>query len=208
MPTVDAAISKFLDSQKDEDLNNVIAFGRPALYRVLDLYYRGRDKEVAPLTPSPAVQGYGEADAWGILVTGVGSAFVNEFLDWVESRGYLGRDPLLLVSMLKGIDDTRARDILARYAGHRDSRLRSHAIDGLQWRDDEDSIGVIEHHLLDRDPLVRLHARKGVARRDRERGRKLLTEMMSDSGVPPMIREEARIFLNRMAAEGESGGAS
>jgi hypothetical protein len=51
MPSLDAAISKFLDSQRDDYLNSVIAFGRPALDRVLNLYYRSRDKDVAPLTP-------------------------------------------------------------------------------------------------------------------------------------------------------------
>jgi hypothetical protein len=205
MLTLDAAISKFLDSQRDDDLNHVITYGRPALDRVLDLYYRGRDKKVPPLTPSPAVHGYDAADAWGILVAGVGRAFLNEFLDRVESRGYLRRDPLPIVSMLKGVDGTRARDMLARYARHRDWLLRSHAIEGLQWRDDGDSISVIEHHVFDGNPLVRLYARKGVARRDRERGWKLLTEMLGDSRVPPMIREEARISLDRMAAEGAGG---
>src|SRR5438270_13014292 len=112
MPSLDAAISKFLDSQRDDDLNSVIAFGRPALHRVLDLDYRSRDKDVAPLTPSPAVRGYGAADAWGILVAGVGGEFLDEFLDWVETRRYLGRDQLLIVSMVKGVEGTRARDIL------------------------------------------------------------------------------------------------
>lgn len=202
MPSLDAAISKFLDSQRDEDLKAVIAFGRPALLRVLNLFYRSRDKDVAPLTPSPAVQGYDAADAWGILVASVGREFLNEFLDWVETRGYLGRDPLLIVSMLKGVEDTRARDILIRYSGHRDSLLRYHAVAGLQWRDDADSIGVIERRVSDPDALVKLFARKGVARRDRERGRKLLTEMVGDTLVPPMIRKDAESYLNQMPTEG------
>ena len=202
MPSLDAAISKFLDSQRDDDLNSVIAFGRPALHRVLNLYYRTRDKDVAPLTPSPAVHGYGAADAWGILVAGVGGEFLDEFLDWVETRGYLGRDQLLIVSMLKGVEGTRARDILIRYSGHRDGLLRYHAVAGLQWRDDADSIGVIERHVSDPDALVKLYARKGVARRDRERGRKLLTEMVGDTKLPPMIRKDAESYLNEMPTEG------
>lgn len=202
MPTLDAAISKFLDSQRDDDLKSIIAFGRPALYRVLDLYYRSRDRDVAPLTPSPAVQGYDAADAWGLLVAGVGGEFPEEFLDWLESRGHLGRDPLLIVSMLKGVEVTRARDILIRYSGNRDELLRYHAVAGLQWRDDADSIGVIERCISDPDPLVKLYARKGVARRDRERGRRLLTEMVRDTKVPPMIRKDAQSYLNKMAAEG------
>jgi HEAT repeat protein len=202
MPNLDAAISKFLDSQRDDDLNSVIAFGHPALYRVLNLYYRSRDQDVAPLRALPAVKGYDAADAWGILVAGVGGEFLNEFLDWVETRGYLGRDPLLIVSMLKGVEDPRARDVLIRYSGHRDRLLRYHAVAGLQWRDDTDSIGVIERRVSDPDPLVKLYARKGVARRDRERGRKLLTEMVADTKVPPMIRKDAESYLSEMSAEG------
>jgi hypothetical protein len=202
MPSLDAAISKFLDSQRDEDLKAVIAFGRPALLRVLNLYYRSRDKDVAPLTPSPAVQGYNAADAWGILVAGVGREFLNEFMDWVETRGYLGRDPLLIVSMLKGAEDGRARDILIRYSSHRDMLLRYHAVAGLQWRDDADSVGVIERRVSDPDPLVKLYARKGVARRDPGRGRKLLREMVGDTRVPPMIRKDAESYLNQMPTEG------
>jgi hypothetical protein len=202
MPSLDAAISKFLDSQRDDDLNSVIAFGRPALHRVLNLYYRTHDKDVAPLTPSPAVHGYDAADAWGQLVAGVGGEFLNEFLDWVETRGYLRRDPLPIVSMLKGVEGTRARDIIIRYSGHRDRLLRCHAVEGLQWRDDADSIGVIERRVSDPDPLVKLYARKGVARRDRERGRKLLTEMVGDAKVPPMIRKDAESYLNQMPTEG------
>jgi hypothetical protein len=202
MPSLDAAISKFLDSQLHDDLNSVIAFGRPALHRVLDLYYRSRDKDVAPLTPWPAVQGYGAADAWGILVAGVGGEFPNEFLDWVEARGYLGRDPLLIVCMLKGVEGTRARDVLIRYSGHRDKLLRYHAVAGLQWRDDADSISVIERRISDPDPLVKLSARKGVARRDRERGRKLLSEIVGDTRVPPMIRKDAETYLTQMPSEG------
>jgi HEAT repeat protein len=201
MASLDAAISKFLDSQRDDDLNSVIAFGRPALHRVLNLYYRSRDNDVAPLTHSPAVQGYDAADTWGILVAGVGREFLNEFLDWVETRGYLGRDPLLIVSMLKGIEDTRARDILIRYSGHRDRLLRYHAVAGLQWRDDADSIGVIERRVSDPDPLVKLYARKGVARRDGERGRKLLREMVGDTKVPPMIRKDAESYLSQMPTD-------
>src|SRR5258708_7273030 len=165
MLTLDAAISKFLDSQSDDDLNHVITYGRPALDRVLDLYYRGRDKKVPPLTPSPAVHGYDAADAWGILVAGVGRAFLNEFLDWVESRGYLRRDPLLIVSMLKGVDGTRARDMLARYARHRDWLLRSHAIEGLQWRDDGDSSMGFGPPLFLPYPPRRVDAPNGWARR-------------------------------------------
>lgn len=198
-PRLDAAIARYLDSTTLFNLDDVIAFGRPALHRVLELYYRGREEDVAPLHPQPKVEGRDAVDAWWGLVAGVGRAFLNEFLDYVEGKGSIEQDPGSYVAMLTGVDGTRARDILARYANHPDWLVRSHAIKGLQWRNDDVSIRIVEEHVEDSNKSVRLNALLGVGRRDPERSRRLLTDMIRDPTTPPLLRQQAEQLFSQLA---------
>jgi hypothetical protein len=190
---LDTAISGFLDSTSNDDFARLINFGPAALRRALELAFRASDPDVPPLTRLPVVKGRDAVEAWSSLLAELGSAFPDEFLDQYD-RGDLplANDPLLVISALRGVDGARARNVLAQFAEHPDEIVRWHLMNALNWREDEVARAVVERHLADSSPGVRLNAIMGVARRDTRRARPLLAALVDDERVPPLIRREAR----------------
>lgn len=199
---LDTAISGFLDSTSNQDFARVIAFGPAALSRALELAFRAPDADVPPLTPLPVVKGRDAVEAWSSLLAELGSAFPDEFLDRYD-RGDLpfANDPLLVISALRGVDGARARNVLAQFAEHPDEIVRWHLMNALNWREDEVARAVVERHISDPSPSVRLNAIRGVARHERRRARPLLEAMVADERVPPLIRQEARTRLVELGTE-------
>jgi len=199
---LDAAISKFLDSTSNDDFARLIGFGPAALHRALELAFRPSEPDVPPLTPSPAVRDRDAVEAWSSLLAGLGGAFPDEFLDQYDLGELpLANDPLLVIGALRGVDGPRARTVLCQFAEHPDGIVRSHLMNALNWREDEVARAVVERHLSDPSPLVRLYAIRGIARRDTRRAQPLLAAMADDEHVPPLIRREARITLMELGTQ-------
>jgi HEAT repeat protein len=65
---------------------------------------------------------------------------------------------------------------------------------------------VVENHLSDASPLVRLAAIRGVARRNPTRARPLLVAMLKDPSVGRLLREDAQRTLTELnSGEGDRG---
>jgi HEAT repeat protein len=107
-------------------------------------------------------------------------------------------NPSLVVVTLGGMNGSGAQQMLVRFAGHPDDLIRFHAMKGLFWRDDPDAIVAVESRLDDRSPLVRLEALRGVVRRDPLRAERLLTVVIQEGKLPPLLREQAQTMLTSL----------
>jgi HEAT repeat protein len=195
---MDAALASFLNSTSEGDRDALVAFGPRALDRALEVFGHGSD--LKPLISGLTVNGRAIADAWGIVLAALGRAFPQEFLSHVEQGelGLMRNNPSLVVVTLGGMNGSGAQQMLVRFAGHPDDLIRFHAMKGLFWRDDPDAIVAVESRLDDRSPLVRLEALRGVVRRDPLRAERLLTVVIQEGKLPPLLREQAQTMLTSL----------
>jgi hypothetical protein len=109
-PALDQALSKYLDSGSEENLEALLHFGPAAFSRVFELSYRGHDADVPRLNPAPKVAGREAIDA----VRGLGSRNDELAIGVVEDR-LADSDPSVYFAAIRGLawrDRGRAEQLL------------------------------------------------------------------------------------------------
>ncbi len=198
-PALDQALSTYLDSGSEENLEALLHFGPAAFSRVFELSYRGHDADVPRLNPAPRVAGREAIDAWSSVLSRLAREFPDRFFDALDA---LEPQPVLSVMevvIVAGIPGRRATKWLQPFAASADWLLRYHAVRGLGSRNDELAIGVVEDRLADSDPSVHFAAIRGLAWRDRGRAEQLLRQMVNDVTTPALLRQQAKEELEALA---------
>ncbi|HCT79853.1 MAG TPA: hypothetical protein DGT23_25465 [Micromonosporaceae bacterium] len=109
------------------------------------------------------------------------------------------RDRSLAALVVLGrLDDPRAVGLLLQCVRFRDWRVRCHAVHGLAWRDDRESINAVERAAREDCALaVRVAALQGVARRDPARAKTLYIGLLDHPHLTPMLREQVIAALEK-----------
>ncbi|MDI1461015.1 HEAT repeat domain-containing protein [Catellatospora sp. KI3] len=182
---VDGVIARVLDWEPGAE-KALIAAGRKGARRVFDLYYgRAKTRLVAKATGRELV------DGWSAALHVAATLAPEEFLARLPGR--VGTTEIVI---LGDIDDSRATDILREQAEHEDFLHRVNAVRALAKHTAPESREAVEKVLADQDLVVRSAAIRCVADRDPGRGIALYEAFLRESGLTPLLGQEARWVLS------------
>lgn len=197
------AIRGFLCDPGETSMARLVARGPAALYRVNQVYFgRRRDRDYVDFREPPDLDlaDREQLDLWAQMRFELARSYPQTYLREIEAKRIrLGRwsDPTDELVTLGHLDDPRAAALLRRYVRHRNWLARLHAVRGLAWRDDPESVAAVET-ALDDEPIVRVEAVAGVARRDVERARALYRALLDHPRLTPLLRQEVTTRIQQL----------